>query len=72
MDARSDLTERLLAATAPAHTATQSEMETLAEADEKTRGIGEYVGTVRSDDAVETAILGVGSGLAVSTKVARD
>ena len=43
-----------------------------AEVDEKTRGIGEYVGTVRSDDSVETAILGVGSGLAVSTKVARD
>ncbi|EMA62881.1 O-methyltransferase [Halorubrum lipolyticum] len=40
------------------------------EVDEKTRGIGEYVGTVRSDDAVETAILPVGSGIAVSTKVA--
>ncbi|MFW5917573.1 MAG: O-methyltransferase [Halorubrum sp.] len=39
------------------------------EVDEETRGIGEYVGTVRSDDAVETAILPVGSGLAVSTKV---
>ncbi|VTT88056.1 caffeoyl-CoA O-methyltransferase [Halorubrum sp. DM2] len=37
--------------------------------DEETRGIGEYVGTVRSDDAVETAILPVGSGIAVSTKV---
>ena len=40
-----------------------------AEVDEETRGIGEYVGTVRSDDAVETAILPVGSGIAVSTKV---
>jgi len=39
------------------------------EVDGKTRGIGEYVGTVRSDDAVETAILPVGSGIAVSTKV---
>jgi predicted O-methyltransferase YrrM len=37
--------------------------------DEETRGIGEYVGTVRSDDAVETAILPVGSGIAVSTVV---
>lgn len=37
--------------------------------DEETRGIGEYVGTVRSDDAVETAILPVGSGIAVSTRV---
>ena len=40
-----------------------------AEIDEETRGIGEYVGTVRSDDAVETAMLPVGSGIAVSTKV---
>jgi predicted O-methyltransferase YrrM len=40
------------------------------EVDAETRGIGEYVGTVRSDDAVETAILPVGSGIAVSTKVA--
>ena len=40
-----------------------------AEVDGETRGIGEYVGTVRSDDAVETAILPVGSGIAVSTKV---
>ena len=40
------------------------------ERDAETRGIGEYVGTVRSDDAVETAILPVGSGVAVSTKVA--
>jgi len=40
------------------------------EVDGETRGIGEYVGTVRSDDAVETAILPVGSGIAVSTKVA--
>jgi len=40
-----------------------------AEVDAETRGIGEYVGTVRSDDAVETAILPVGSGIAVSTKV---
>ncbi|TKX73829.1 O-methyltransferase [Halorubrum sp. GN11_10-6_MGM] len=37
--------------------------------DAETRGIGEYLGTVRSDDAVETAILPVGSGLAVSTVV---
>ncbi|WP_096393115.1 O-methyltransferase [Halorubrum trapanicum] len=37
--------------------------------DEETRGIGEYVGTVRSDDAVETAVLPVGSGIAVSTVV---
>jgi len=35
----------------------------------RARGIGEYVGTVRSDEAVETAILPVGSGIAVSTKV---
>ncbi|QKY15358.1 O-methyltransferase [Halorubrum sp. CBA1229] len=40
------------------------------ERDGETRGIGEYVGAVRSDDAVETAILPVGSGIAVSTKVA--
>ena len=40
------------------------------EVDGETRGIGEYVGTVRSDDAVETAILPIGSGIAVSTKVA--
>jgi predicted O-methyltransferase YrrM len=40
-----------------------------AEVDAETRGIGEYVGTVRSDDAVETAILPIGSGIAVSTKV---
>jgi len=39
------------------------------EVDGETRGIGEYVGTVRSDEAVETAILPVGSGIAVSTKV---
>ena len=37
--------------------------------DAETRGIGEYVGTVRSDDAVETAVLPVGSGIAVSTVV---
>ena len=37
--------------------------------DAETRGIGEYVGTVRSDDAVETAVLPVGSGVAVSTVV---
>ncbi|GAA0721404.1 putative O-methyltransferase YrrM [Halorubrum trapanicum] len=37
--------------------------------DEETRGIGEYLGTVRSDDAVETAVLPVGSGIAVSTVV---
>lgn len=39
------------------------------EVDRETRGIGEYVGTVRTDDAVETAILPVGSGIAVSTKL---
>ena len=39
------------------------------EVDRETRGIGEYVGTVRSDAAVETAVLPVGSGIAVSTKV---
>ncbi|MFW6000035.1 MAG: O-methyltransferase [Halorubrum sp.] len=37
--------------------------------DGETRGIGEYVGTVRSDDAVETAFLPIGSGIAVSTVV---
>ncbi|TKX68461.1 O-methyltransferase [Halorubrum sp. SP9] len=37
--------------------------------DAETRGIGEYLGTVRSDDAVETAVLPVGSGIAVSTVV---
>ena len=37
--------------------------------DAETRGIGEHVGTVRSDDAVETAILPVGSGIAVSAVV---
>lgn len=37
--------------------------------DGETRGVGEYVGTVRSDDAVETAVLPVGSGVAVSTVV---
>jgi len=37
--------------------------------DAETRGIGEYVGTVRSDGAVETAVLPVGSGIAVSTVV---
>ncbi|KOX97018.1 MULTISPECIES: O-methyltransferase [Halorubrum] len=37
--------------------------------DAQTRGVGEYVGTVRSDDAVETAVLPVGSGISVSTVV---
>lgn len=40
------------------------------EVDGETRGIGGYVGTVRSDDAVESAILPVGDGMAVSTKAA--
>ncbi|MFC5279641.1 O-methyltransferase [Halorubrum rubrum] len=40
-----------------------------ADVDAATRGIGEYVDVVRSDDAVETVILPVGEGIAVSTKV---
>ena len=40
-----------------------------ADADPQTRGIGEYLGAIRADDAVETAVLPVGEGIAVSTKV---
>ena len=40
-----------------------------AEADAQTHGIGTYVEAVRADDAVETAFLPVGSGIAVSTSV---
>ncbi|WP_284013648.1 O-methyltransferase [Halobaculum litoreum] len=36
--------------------------------DDRTRGIAAYLDTVREDDAFETAVLPVGSGLAVSTK----
>ena len=52
-----------------AHTADGDPLPT-AEADAATHGIGAYVDAVREDDAVETAILPVGSGIAVSTKVA--
>lgn len=38
------------------------------ETDAATNGIGRYVDAVRADDAVETAVLPVGSGIAVSTK----
>jgi len=37
--------------------------------DEETAGIAEYVRTVRDHDAVETSILPVGSGIAVSVRV---
>lgn len=36
---------------------------------EDTRGIAEYLDAVRADDAYETIVLPVGSGLAVSTRV---
>ncbi len=47
-----------------------AEGEPLPDADEdaETRGIGTYLDAVREDDAVETAILPVGSGIAVSVK----
>ncbi|UIO99131.1 O-methyltransferase [Halobaculum sp. CBA1158] len=41
----------------------------LATANDQTRGIADYLDTVRDDDAFETAVLPVGSGLAVSTRV---
>ncbi|WP_058366771.1 O-methyltransferase [Haloparvum sedimenti] len=37
--------------------------------DKETRGIAEYIDTVRADDAFETVLLPVGSGIAVSTHV---
>jgi predicted O-methyltransferase YrrM len=37
--------------------------------DAETRGIAEYLATVRGDEAFETIVLPVGSGLAVSTRV---
>jgi len=40
-----------------------------ADEDAQTRGIGAYLDAVREDDAVETAILPVGSGIAVSSKI---
>ncbi|WP_348608696.1 O-methyltransferase [Halobaculum rarum] len=41
----------------------------LASANDQTRGIADYLAAVRDDPDFETAILPVGSGLAVSTKV---
>ncbi|MFC6786039.1 O-methyltransferase [Halobaculum halobium] len=40
-----------------------------ATANDQTRGIADYLDAVGGDDAFETAVLPVGSGLAVSTKV---
>jgi len=37
--------------------------------DESTRGVAEYIDTVRGDDAFQTTLLPVGSGIAIMTRV---
>jgi len=43
--------------------------DVLAEASDATRGIAEYLATVRGDDAFETVLLPLGEGIAVSYRV---
>jgi predicted O-methyltransferase YrrM len=46
----------------------EGDADALAGTNDQTRGIADYLGAVRDDPAFETAVLPVGSGLAVSTK----
>ena len=52
-----------------AHAEGSKSLDADADVDDDTRGIADYLDTVRGDDAFETVVLPVGQGIAVSTRV---